>query len=56
MLRSYAVWAAKRLGLNVFLEGMESDGSKEVQRELLLEVKQNEKTKVWNLNQSQTKQ
>jgi hypothetical protein len=46
MLRSYAVWTAKRLGLNAFLKGMESDSSKDVQRELSLQVKQNEKANV----------
>ena len=44
MLRSYAVWTAKRLGLTSLLMGMENDGSEEVQRELALQVRQVEKT------------
>tara|TARA_Y100000766_G_C18907582_1_gene606670 strand:+ start:825 stop:1934 length:1110 start_codon:yes stop_codon:yes gene_type:complete len=40
MLRSYAVWTAKRLGLTNLLMGMENDGSKDVQRELALQVRQ----------------
>ena len=44
MLRSYAVWTAKRLGLTNLLTGMENDGSEEVQRELALQVRQVEKT------------
>jgi len=38
MLRSYAVWTAKRLGLTNLLTGMENDGSEDVQRELSLQV------------------
>jgi len=44
MLRSYAVWAAKRLGLTNLLKGMENDASEDVQRELALQVKQVDKT------------
>ncbi len=44
MLRSYAVWAAKRLGLTNLLKGMENDVSEDVQRELALQVKQVDKT------------
>ena len=43
MLRSYAVWTAKRLGLTNLLKGMENDGSEDVQRELALQVRQVEK-------------
>ena len=43
MLRSYAVWTAKRLGLTNLLTGMENDGSEDVQRELALQVRQVEK-------------
>ena len=44
MLRSYAVWTAKRLGLTNLLKGMENVGSEDVQRELALQVRQVEKT------------
>ena len=44
MLRSYAVWTAKRLGLINLLMGMENDGSEDVQRELALQVRQVNKT------------
>ena len=44
MLRSYAVWTAKRLGLTNLLTGMENDGSEDVQRELALQVRQVNKT------------
>jgi len=37
MLRAHAVWAAKRLGLERFLLGLENDPSSSVQRELLHE-------------------
>jgi len=40
MLRSYAVWTAKRLGLNTLLSDMENDRSEDVQRELSLQVEQ----------------
>ena len=43
MLRSYAVWTAKRLGLTNLLKGMENDGSEDVKRELALQVRQVEK-------------
>ena len=43
MLRSYAVWTAKRLGLTSLLTGMGNDPSRDVQRELSQKVNTNHK-------------
>ena len=43
MLRSYAVWTAKRLGLTSLLTGMGNDPSRDVQRELSQKVDTNHK-------------